>query len=368
MRRRRAAPGRTRARSCVRPSSSPTPAIAIIPWGSMKIWPSSFAADPTGRPARSYARRYQAPSQPCASIEAVIVRPRPPRSGSPPPRSPRSEAIAAASRAASTNRPAMNTDSATPPGRLGAVWNESPGLVREDVEVEAVVPVRPADQRQPVGPEAVEREVDASAARWSWSGVSEPSALSHAHGLVEDRAIAGLLDVGRHGEHEPRRVVVEPGADVVIAALGERLVLVVGAAVGQLRRGDVEDPRPRPLRDHVDQPEQVLVRVAEAHAPPDAGFEHRRRARQVERRHALVGVPGVDHPVDVLVARSPPGSVGRGAPSHAARERREVRLGLRRAAVALDRRLRARASVRPPGAVRIELAIGAGSRCSRAGR
>ena len=80
----------------------------------------------------------------------------------------------------------------------------------------------------------------------------------------------------------------------------------------------------------VDEPEQVLVRVPEAHAPADAGLEHRRRARQVERHHALVGVPGVDHPVDVRVAgrhlerrraappRSPAGPRGRRRPVPAA--------------------------------------------------
>ena len=40
---------------------------------------------------------------------------------------PCSSASAASSSAASTNCPAMNTDSATPPSRLGTVWNDSPG-------------------------------------------------------------------------------------------------------------------------------------------------------------------------------------------------------------------------------------------------
>ena len=62
------------------------------------------------------------------------------------------------------------------------------------------------------------------------------------HLLVEDREVAGLLEVRGDAEDEPERIVVEAAADVVVAALGERLVLVVGAAVGELRRGDVEDP------------------------------------------------------------------------------------------------------------------------------
>ena len=53
----------------------------------------------------------------------------------------------------------------------------------------------------------------------------------------------------------------------------------------------------RAIRDQVHESQQVLVRVAEAHPPPDAGLEQRCRARQVERDHALVRVPDVDHPV-----------------------------------------------------------------------
>ena len=208
---------------------------------------------------------------------------------------------------------------------MGAVWKDSPGLVREDVEVQAVVPVGPPDERQPVRPEPVEREVDAPPEVVVERRLRALGVVPR-HGLVEDREVAGLLDVGRDREHEPRRVVVEPGADVVVAALRERLVLVIGAAVGELRRGDVEDPRPGSLRDHVDEPEQVLVRVPEAHAPADARLEHGRRARQVERHHALVGVPGVDHPVDVRVAGR---DLEAGEPLRPGRpDRREVRVGL----------------------------------------
>ena len=72
---------------------------------------------------------------------------------------------------------------------------------------------------------------------------------------------------------QPGRVVVEAAADVVVAALRQRLVLVVGAAGRQLRRSDVEDPLAGPRRDHVDEAEQVLVGVAEAHATADARLE-----------------------------------------------------------------------------------------------
>ncbi len=169
----------------------------------------------------------------------------------------------------------------------------------EAVEVEAVVPVGPADERQAMGPEAVERvaqrPAQVLAERRLGAGL-----VGVGDRLVEDGEVAGLLGVRGDGEDEPQRVVVEPRPDGVVAGLRERLVLVVGAAARELGRGDVEDPLARPLRNHRHEAEQVLVRVAEAHAAADARLERRRRARQVERDHALVGVPHVDHAVDVL--------------------------------------------------------------------
>ena len=138
--------------------------------------------------------------------------------------------------------------------------------------------------------------------RCSYSGLSEPGSLSKATGTSRIARVAGLLEVGGHAQHEPGRVVVEASADVVVAALGQRLVLVIGAAGRQLRGSDVEDALAGPLRDHVDEAEQILVGVAEAHATADARLEQGGRPRQVERHHALVGVPDVDHAIDVLVA------------------------------------------------------------------
>jgi len=191
----------------------------------------------------------------------------------------------------------MKTDSATPPGRFGAVWKDWPGSSEKTLRFrQSFQSARPMSGR-PCGPSR-SRVKSMHRRRWSWSGVH----VIPGHGLVQDRDVAGLLDVGHDGEHEPRRIVVKPAADVVVPALREWLVLVIGAAIRELRRGDVEDPRPGALGDHVDEAEQVLVRVPETHASTDAGLEHGRRTRQVEGHHALVGVPGVDHPIDVRVA------------------------------------------------------------------
>src|SRR5450759_1896006 len=71
--------------------------------------------------------------------------------------------------------------------------------------------------------------------------------------LVEDRAVTGLFQIGRDAEYKPGWIVVEARADVVVATLGHRLVLVVGADRGKLRRGDVENPIARALGDHVNE-------------------------------------------------------------------------------------------------------------------
>jgi hypothetical protein len=106
-------------------------------------------------------------------------------------------------------------------------------------------------------------------------GGSQGLVIVEGHRLVEDRPVAGLLEVAGDTEDEPQRVVVEAGPDVVVPPLGQGLVLVVRRAVGELSGRDVQDPLTRAVRDEVDEPEQVLVRVAEAHAPADPGLEVR---------------------------------------------------------------------------------------------
>ena len=78
-------------------------------------------------------------------------------------------------------------------------------------------------------------------------------------GLVEDAPVSGLLQISRDADDEPMRIVVEAAANIVVAALGQRLVLVVGAAGGQLRGGQVEDAFAGARRRHVDKAEQILI-------------------------------------------------------------------------------------------------------------
>src|SRR5512142_2945415 len=57
-----------------------------------------------------------------------------------------------------------------------------------------------------------------------------------------------------------------------------------------------QQPSARTLRHEVEEAEQVLVRVAEAHPAPDARLVEARRAREVGGGDALVRVPGVQQP------------------------------------------------------------------------
>ncbi len=104
----------------------------------------------------------------------------------------------------------------------------------------------------------------------------------------------------------------------------------------------------------MDEAQQVLVRVAEAHAAPDSRLEQRGGTRQVERDHALVGVPGVDHPVEVLAAAfdlEGAEPLGPGLP-----ERRECRLDHDRVEVPGDDRANP-PLVDRPRAGRVELGV-----------
>ena len=76
---------------------------------------------------------------------------------------------------------------------------------------------------------------------------------------------------------------------------------MVGAAVGKLRGRQVENPPPGLGGYLMDETQQVLVGIPEAHAAADPGLEIGGASRQVERHHALVLVPYIDHAVELGV-------------------------------------------------------------------
>ena len=128
----------------------------------------------------------------------------------------------------------------------------------EAVEVEAVIPVGTPDERQVVGAQAVERVLD-RALKVLVQWLLGTGLVVVRDELVENARVSGFLEVRRHAQDQPGRVVVEAGSNLVIATLGQWLVLVVCAARWKLCRGDVQNSFPRPCRDHVYEAEQILI-------------------------------------------------------------------------------------------------------------
>ncbi len=179
------------------------------------------------------------------------------------------------------------------------------GLARslgEAVEVEAVVPVSTTDEG-----ETVRSEVGYNMIKGSLEVVDEGLrsgriGIERSH-VIEDVDIAGLLDVCSNTEDKPHGVVVEAGACVRVALLGERLILMVCRAVLKLNRSDVDDSLACVLRNEVDETGEVLAGVTEAHAAADTALEVGSGTGHIEGDHALILVPDVDHAVHLLVIR-----------------------------------------------------------------
>ncbi len=114
-------------------------------------------------------------------------------------------------------------------------------------------------------------------------------------GRIQNTLVTGLLDVGASGKHQPQVVIIEVAANICIALLGEGLILMEAGAVRKLSSGDVQDALAGAAVDHVDEAQQILVGIAEAHAAANARLVHGGRAAHVEGGHALVLVPGVGH-------------------------------------------------------------------------
>ena len=128
---------------------------------------------------------------------------------------------------------------------------------RVAVQVQAVVPVRAADQGQTVRAlvvhHVVERCLQMLEQRARIVGVGVVGRF-----LVQDSEIACLFDIGRRTRDQPEGIVVEAAADRVIAFFGQRLVLVVTAAVPELCRCDIQDALAGALGNLMDEAQQIL--------------------------------------------------------------------------------------------------------------
>ena len=125
------------------------------------------------------------------------------------------------------------------------------GMCGEAVEVQAVVPVGAPDERQLVRPEMRAGEPEA-AAKMLHEGRHIVLIAVKRHAFLQNRPVACFAQVCVYTGNEPERVVVEAAADGKVAFLCERLVLVIGAAVRELRGGDVENALSRAFGDDMD--------------------------------------------------------------------------------------------------------------------
>ena len=168
------------------------------------------------------------------------------------------------------------------------------GMSGEAVEVQTVVPVGAADQRQTVGPQVVDGIAEA-APQVLQQRLLRAGFCVEGHRLVQNGPVARLAEVGVRSGNEPQRVVVKAAAHSQVALLGQGLVLVIGAAVGELGGGNVQNAFPCPLGDHVDEAQQVLTGVTEAHAPAQQqglGCAGGQRQREL---HGAYRCPAVSH-------------------------------------------------------------------------
>lgn len=146
------------------------------------------------------------------------------------------------------------------------------GVGGEAVEIQTVVPVGSADERQSVRAEVCADEPEAAAQMLhERRGIVRVTVKRNA--FIQYRPVTCFAQVSVHARDQPQRVVVEPAADCKISLLRERLILMIGAAVRELRGGDIQNALPRPFRNDMHEAQQVLTRIAEAHAAPHAAFE-----------------------------------------------------------------------------------------------
>ena len=115
-----------------------------------------------------------------------------------------------------------------------------PRRLAEAVQVQAVIPVGTTDQRQTVGAPMVQG-VLVAAAQVLHQRLGQFMVVVEIHLLFQNGKIAGLPVIGADGGNEPQRIIVEACADVHIPLLGQRLILMVGVAILELGRCNVED-------------------------------------------------------------------------------------------------------------------------------
>ena len=90
------------------------------------------------------------------------------------------------------------------------------------------------------------------------------SAIIELNRFGEDGHIPRFPDIGAGAGDQPQRIVIEAAADVRIAGFGQRLILMISAAVVKLYGGDIQDAFPCPLRNQMDEAQQIRTGIPKA--------------------------------------------------------------------------------------------------------
>ena len=122
-------------------------------------------------------------------------------------------------------------------------------MLREAVQVEAVVPVGPANEGQAVGAKMGAGVLE-TAAQVLHQGLRLAFVIVKGHGLIQNAPVARLTQISGGAGNEPERVIVEAGAT-------SRLLSWSGADTGgsaavlKLGGGNVQDTAPGTGGNHV---------------------------------------------------------------------------------------------------------------------
>ena len=176
------------------------------------------------------------------------------------------------------------------------------GLRGKTVQVQAVVPVCPADLRQTVRTQMGSGEAYASAQMLHQRSRPGRIAVKSAF-LVQNGEIPGFPYVGGCTGNQPERIVIKSAADVRISLFGKRLILVVCASVLKLCAGNIQDALPRTGGDQVDKAQQILAGIPESHSPAQPALKIAGTAAHIKGDHALILIPHIHKPVQFFIIR-----------------------------------------------------------------
>ena len=76
---------------------------------------------------------------------------------------------------------------------------------------------------------------------------------------IENPIISGFFNIGNNSQNQPQRIVVEISANLIIALLCKRLILMVRATIRKLRGSKINNAFPGTIRNLMYKPQKILV-------------------------------------------------------------------------------------------------------------